>query len=172
MQKYHISLRILHWFMAFVVIGLIASGWFMVGLSNDTPYKWDVYGLHKSFGVSVLLLVIIRIVMRIQKGAPVLPDSFSSLIKKLSNITHKSLYAFMLIIPITGYMMSVLAGYDVVFFGIKLPKLFAENKDVAKLFKQAHEILPYIALGVIVMHIAATLKHQIVDRYNILQRML
>ncbi|MFN7039195.1 MAG: cytochrome b [Alphaproteobacteria bacterium] len=169
--KYNISLRILHWIMAIMLIGMIVSGYIMVGLNADiAPYKWDVYGLHKSFGICFLLLSFVRIYIRLTSYIPPYKYEFSNFIKLMSGFVQKAFYVFFLAIPLTGFFSSVWAGYDISFFGYKLPKFFAENKPFAKQAHELHEILPYVALVFIFMHILGVIKHRYYDKKDILDR--
>ena len=173
-MKYSLVQRVLHWLMAILILGLIAVGWYMEGLERGVPNRGELYGLHKSFGMLVLFLVMFRIVVRWRKGAPPLPETLSASVHRAAHIAHYILYGFMVAIPLSGYFMSSFGGYSVKFFGIQLPSVVPENKDIGRFFHEAHGILAYILLAIITLHVAGAIKHRWFDKKenDVLQRML
>ncbi len=173
--KYHILMRIMHWLMAILILGMIAVGWYMVGLQKDAPIREVLYFIHKSFGVTVLFLVILRVILRLFTTVPALPDSIPVLERKAAHLAHYSIYLFMFIVPITGYMMSNMFGRSVSWFGITMPQVFASNRELGGFAREMHEILPYVFLAVIFLHAAGALKHRFFDKNpknDVLSRML
>ncbi len=174
-RRYAREQRILHWVLAILILGLIAVGWWMEGLDRETaPYKFTVYGWHKSLGMIVLLLVLWRISARHRHGAPELPHTIPYLQRMLANMVQGLMYLSMLAVPISGYIMSEAAGYGVSVFGWKLPQLMEKNTEIAGWAHDIHGIAPYVFLGLIALHIAGALKHRFFDRpeHNVLRRML
>ncbi len=163
-QKYHLTTRVLHWLMALIILGMVGVGFYMTGLEKNNPLRSDLTNLHKSFGVLVLLLLTLRIAARLKFKAPRLPKT----LKKPEAILAKSvqilLYGFMLVIPISGYLMSNGFGYGVKFFGVSLPKIIAKNIEFGKLMHELHEILPYVMLAIIALHLLGALKHRFFDK--------
>lgn len=172
--KYHIAIRIMHWLMAILILGMIGIGWYMADLPKENPLKGELVSLHKSCGALLLILFFVRLAMRIVKKAPALPETIPPIERNLANLGHKLLYLFMLIVPLSGYAMSNLYGYAVKMFGIPMPILFSENKDLGKLAREAHELVPYILLGIIALHFAGAIKHRFFDKpeNDVLGRML
>lgn len=172
-EKYHWMLRITHWLMALLILGLIAVGWYMTGLDKTDENRYTFYGWHKSFGVVVLLLFGVRLVLRFTTHIPSLPAGLKPWEWKLSKLTHGLLYLFMLAVPLSGYAMSAAGGHGVKLFGIPMPSLFPEDKTIAGIAHEAHEIIPYILLGLVVLHIAGALKHRFMDapENNVIRRM-
>jgi cytochrome b561 len=173
-EKYNISLRIIHWVMALTIIAMIGVGWYMTELPKEGSLKNVLIGLHKSFGALLLILFFVRIALRFTTKIPALPVGIPKIQKKLAHLGHFMLYVFMLIVPLSGYAMSNLYGYDVSMFGIPLPKLFAENKDLGKLAREAHGIIPYVLLAIVVLHVAAVIQHHFLDKKenDVLKRMV
>ncbi len=173
-DKYHFLVRIMHWVMAMLLLGMIAIGWYMTGLSKEDPNKNILVGWHKSFGALLLILFFVRITLRLTTKAPPLPETMPLLVRKLSSIGHGILYIFIGIVPLSGYAMSNLYGYGVNMFGIAMPKLFETNKELAAIARKSHELLPYIFLVIIALHVIAVIKHRFFDKKenNILSRML
>ena len=87
-EKYHVSIRVLHWLMALIILSMIAVGWYMEGLASDAPGRGDLYSLHKSFGVIALVLVFLRLGLRLMLGVPDLPDSIPLIIRKIAHFAH------------------------------------------------------------------------------------
>ncbi len=172
-EKYHFFLRILHWFMAICILGLIACGWYMDGLDREAPNKFTFYAWHKSFGVLMILAVVLRIVLRLVTRIPPLPESLPPSEKLLAHGAHLLLYVGMIAVPVSGFVMSMAGGHGVSFFGIKLPEIIAKNESAAGLAHNVHDILPYILLGVIALHIAGALKHRFMDKpeHDVIRRM-
>lgn len=165
--RYNLTMRIIHWVMAVIIIGLIASGFYMVDLPRDHPDKWTLYGLHKSFGVTVLCLVIIRMIVRFISKIPPLLTDFPPWTVTLAKAVHLLLYIGMIAIPISGYVMSDAGGHGVKWFGVVMPDLFTTDKELSGIAHTLHGIMPYILLGIIVLHMAGALK----DR-RVLKRMI
>ncbi len=129
-----------------------------------------VYGLHKSFGVTIFGLVILRICIRLVSHTPGTPDTvrwYESMIEKL---THLGLYALMIALPISGYVMSVAKGHPVAWFGYLLPDFIGKHESIGHLFKEYHELLAYGIIGLISLHFIGFLKHYFVDKENLLKR--
>lgn len=174
-EKYNILIRIIHWLTAICIIGLIVAGYFMTELGKEDTLlglgKWDIYGLHKSFGVLIIGLFILRVILRLATKIPKLPDQISKTDKKLAHLGHLALYALMIAIPVSGFVMSQAGGYGVKFFGYELPILIEKNKEIGGIAHELHEILPYVIAGIIAIHVFAVIKHIVKDKVNLLKRM-
>ena len=173
-NKYSPSMRLLHWAMAIVIIGLMAVGIYMSDL-DDSPGKFDIYNWHKSFGVIALLLIAARIVVRTKSAVPALPKVLSKVEQVAAHWGHRALYLLMVLMPVSGYVMSAAhpKRYGVSFFGQKLPDL-PPSEFWAGLAHQIHGIASYALLAVIVLHILGALKHRFFDNAeaDVMVRML
>lgn len=162
----------LHWLM----FGLIASGFalavYMTGLP-PSPQKLKYFSWHKWIGITVFMLVIARLAWRLTHPAPALPAMMPAWQQRAAALTHAALYALVLVIPPTGWLYSSASGVPTVFLGLfQLPDLLAEDKALAGQLKLVHAALNYTMLTLVVIHIAAALKHHLVDRDDVLRRML
>jgi cytochrome b561 len=161
-----------HWLMAALVIVAIGVGLYAVDLPKEDPSKGVLFGLHKSLGMTVLILVVLRIVWRVIKGAPpyrVALDRFSWL---AASGTHAALYVLMIFLPIVGYVLSTAADRPVSLFGLyTFPRLFAPDKPLAKLAENAHVTGAWILIWIIALHIAAALWHYFFKRDEVMARM-
>jgi cytochrome b561 len=161
-----------HWLMAAVVIAAICVGLYAVDLPKEDPSKGIWFGIHKSLGVTVLLLVVLRIVWRVIKGAPPYRVALDRWTHLASSGAHAALYALMVFMPVVGYVLSTAADRPVSLFGLyTFPRLFAPDKALAKLAENAHVTGAWILIAVIVLHIAAALWHQFVKRDEVMARM-
>lgn len=173
--KYHTSIRILHWLMAVLILGMIAVGWYMSELPKEDANRGTLYFFHKSFGVLILILVTLRLSLRFITKVPPLPFTLHPLVRKLANFGHIMLYIFMFAIPVSGIMMSNMFGHGIPFFGIDIPKIFSENKVIGGIAHDSHEIMAYSLLALVAIHVSAVIKHRFFDKNkenNVLDRML
>ena len=177
-MKYSRSMRILHWVMALIIIGLITAGIVMVALPDSDPIKFGVlFPWHKSFGMLVLFLVVARILIRLRSVIPALPGTISPLEARTSGAVHVVLYALMVLVPLTGYSMSsVFTQSDGVnFFGTFLPELLPKNDAWFSVLEELHHVLAFTLLGLLSLHVAGVLKHRFFDRdrnADVLSRMV
>jgi cytochrome b561 len=167
-EKYHPFLRILHWVMAVLVITMIFLGWFMEYLEDvigkTNPTRLFLYDLHKSLGVIVLVLIVIRIIARIVTFAPPLPQTMQPLIRIAAKSLHYTLYTLMVVTPLAGYAMSDSFGKGVKLFGLPLPRILSVNKELGKTLSELHSVFAYTLLALIVIHIAAAIWHRFFDK--------
>jgi cytochrome b561 len=165
-MKYPLPLRLIHWTMAVIILGLIGVGWKMVSLPEDAPI--DLYPWHKSFGLLALLLVVVRLATRVRLSPliPPLPEGLAHWEKRLSKLAHGALYALMIIVPCMGYAMSssFTQSDGVTFFGIDVPELLPKNDARFEVFRALHRWLAYTLLGVVGLHVAGAIKHRLIDR--------
>ncbi|MEJ2409623.1 MAG: cytochrome b [Novosphingobium sp.] len=180
--KYPLSMRLLHWLRAIIILGLIASGWYMTSLPDTTPMAtFDVfYPNHKQFGVLVWLLAVTHLAIRWRhrKLLPHTPQGLSPLEKVLSHVVHRLIMALTIITPLLGYSMSSSYtqsdGVPFFFFG-QLPELLPKNDKAFELFERLHAYCAYTLLGLIALHVAGAIKHRLQDKggeTDVLPRML
>lgn len=163
-SRYPWVLRLLHWLMAFVIIGLIAMGWAMKELKGLPLPRGEIYALHKSFGVIALALIVLRVAFRLTSRIPPLPASLPPAERLGAHAGHLLLYLGMIFVPLSGFTMSMAGGHGIKLFGVPLPNMMEVNKPLAGLAHEVHELLPYVLLGVIALHVAGALKHRFLDK--------
>lgn len=173
-EKYSLVMRIIHWSMALIILGLIAAGYYMEGLPKEDPNRDVIYGLHKSFGVLILILVVLRFVIRLRSAIPELPRGLSNFVKKSANFAHYLLYILMFVVPLLGYAMSNGFGHEVELFGVPLPEIFPENRELGGFAHDWHIYLAYTLLAVVALHAAGAMKHRFFEKKenDVLGRML
>ncbi len=164
--------KLFHWGMALVIAGLIALGLVMTDMPLS-PQKLQYYAWHKWAGVSVFMLVWLRLVWRVLNPPPAYPDSMSSLLQRVAHLGHAALYGLMIVIPLSGWLMSSAKGVPTVWFGVlRLPDLLERNKELGHLLQEVHESLNYLLMLLLVGHVAAAMKHHWINHDDILKRML
>ncbi len=170
--KYPAALRVLHWLMAVVIIGLIAIGLYMTSLPKNDSSRALFYSLHKSFGVTMLLLCIIRLGLRLRMGTPALPDSIPAHEHRMAHAGHIALYGCMILMPLSGYCMTNSFGFPVRWFGLNLPVFFGTDKARATFMAESHSLIAYTLIALVLLHIAGVIKHMLKERVNLLARMM
>ncbi|MFK8068853.1 MAG: cytochrome b [Gammaproteobacteria bacterium] len=174
-KKYSLVAIALHWIIAILIIGLFVLGLYMVELPEDVvpSVRKPWFELHKSLGVTVFILLLMRVFWRMTHQPPELPDMISAGQKKLISIVHKLFYVSMFLQPLSGYMSSSFSGYKTKLFGIPLPHWGWKNPEYNEFFTGIHEISAAILFGFIVVHLVGIIKHKLNgDGKEILQRML
>ena len=167
-QRYNLPAIVLHWAQAVVILWLIWMGWTMTDLPKGAE-RSAAYGLHKSFGLLMLLLVIVRLAWRRRQLPP--PLAASGWETYLAHATHHALYGFLFLAPLAGYLASSFTPYALKFFGVEIPKAGWPDESLNAFFKQLHLIAVWGGAGLIVLHVAGALKH-VIKRDRMLQRML
>ncbi|MBU6487959.1 MAG: cytochrome b [Burkholderiales bacterium] len=169
--RFAASLIVLHWLIALAIIALLALGLYMVGLPKGLPIKATLINLHKSLGLTVFLLVLIRIAVRMAANRPPLPP-MRPWQRAAARTTQAFLYVGMVALPVTGYLGSSFNKYGVRFWGLALPAWGRDDPSVRGLFFGAHHVFAYAMIGLVVLHIAGALKHEFIDRDALLATML
>lgn len=171
-QRYTTIAIIFHWLLALMIIGAFSMGVYMTDLAFS-PAKLKYYSWHKWAGVTILGLATLRLLWRLTHPAPAYPDSMPAWQKTGANVLHGLLYVLMFAVPISGYFYTLASGYPVVYFGlVKLPVLIEKNEELKPVLQALHFWLNMTLAAAVLMHVAAALKHQFIDRDGVLRRML
>ena len=161
-----------HWIVAILVLGLLALGLYMVRL-DPGPALFQLYALHKSIGIVVLALAVLRVAWRLSNIHPISLPNHRAWEKLIARISHALLYLALFVMPLSGWVMSSAKGFSVGVFGLfTLPDLVRPSEALAQQAVIIHEIAAYTLIGVIGLHVAGALKHHVLDRDNTLKRML
>lgn len=173
MQHYTTPAILLHWLIALLIIGSFTLGLVMTDIPGITPTKLKYFSWHKWAGVTILALAALRLLWRLTHRAPPYPTSMPQWQQSSAHHLHTLLYALMFAVPLSGYFYTLSAGVPVVYFGLfKLPVLIAANAELKPVLKLVHFWLNMGLAGAVGLHIAAALKHVVIDRDGIMRRML
>lgn len=171
-EKFGSLTKLLHWSIFVLFVTQFFLVYYRETLPDNSPTSLQFILLHKSLGVCIFPLAILMILWRQVGKRPIMPINMSNLEILLAKITHFLLYLSMLVMPLTGYLMSSFSGYGVALFGWKLPNPFIKNEALAGIFHEIHEIASFVIIGLVSLHILAALYHHFVRKDNILKRML
>ena len=166
----------LHWAMAALIlaawpIGFAMTRWF----EDDLAQKFELYQLHKSLGFTILTLALLRLLWRLVNTAPELPETLAGWEKRLAHATHWGLYALFIVLPLTGWLMvssSPIQVPTVVFGLVPVPNLTGPDEALFQVTQTTHQWLAWCFGVLLVLHIAAALKHHLILKDQVLRRML
>jgi cytochrome b561/polyisoprenoid-binding protein YceI len=170
--NYGATAKFFHWAVALLVIGLLALGTYMTWI-EFSPFKLELYGIHKSFGTLVFILALLRVVWRWVNPKPEALQTHKKWEKKLAHYTHILLYVFLFAMPLSGWLMTSAAAFPHHFFGFfNVPALTGKDESLFKLMRNVHELSSYGLAAIIALHFAGAMKHHIMDRDLTLKRMM
>jgi cytochrome b561 len=162
--------RALHWIMAVCIIAMLFIGVGMV--STVMPQYVPLVTTHRTLGIAILALAIVRLVVRFARGAPPLPANLPEPMRLAAHLSHYVLYALMIAMPLIGWGMLSAANYPVMLLGgIRLPAILPQSDALHALLWNAHVYLAFAFFVVILMHLAAALFHALVRRDGVFEAM-
>jgi cytochrome b561 len=161
-----------HWVIGFALIAQIAFGFLLDEIApRGTPARTATINLHKSFGLILAVVIVVRLVWRLRHAPPALPVTMPEWQRKAALIGHRALYACMLLMPAAGYVASNFSKHGVRFFGQHLRPWGPDNPAVYAFFNGVHIGAAYLFSVLIVGHIAVSLKHALIDHDEVFGRM-
>jgi len=163
--------KALHW----IIVLLIINQWLIAERADDLKglEKLQALAWHKSFGITILMLAVIRLVWRLLNPVPDLTAETRPWERVLAKVSHVLLYALIFALPLTGWMMSSARNFPVSWFKLfQLPDLVAPSDALFHRMHDLHHLLFNVLVGVAVLHVAGALKHHFIDRNDVLKRML
>lgn len=171
-SSYSRTAIILHWLVALLILGTFSVGLYMHDLPLS-PTKLRIYSYHKWAGVTVFLLALLRLAWRLGHRPPPLPAAMPGWQQLAAHALHHLLYLLMVLIPITGWLMSSAKGFQTVYFGVlPLPDLVGKDQALGDLLQAVHKYLNFGFAALVLAHAGAAVKHHVVDRDDVLVRML
>ena len=170
-DRYTRTAIVLHWTIAIAVTAQFTWGWFMQSIAKQPPgVRADAFNLHKSVGLTILALMILRALWRWRHPAPPLP-AMPAWQATVARANHAVIYACLFLMPLAGYLGSVFSGYPVKYFGITLPAWGWKDEAIKNAMSAAHFTVSWVLLAAVVLHVAAALKHWLWDRDGLAARM-
>lgn len=171
-HQYGSVAKFLHWLMFLMIVGLLIVGNIMEDI-EPLSLKFQIYGIHKSLGISVLILVTVRLFWKITNTSPTLPAHMKPIEKLMAHAGHAALYLLLIVMPLSGWMMSSAAGFPVSVFGLfTLPNLVEPDRHLMKDLEDVHELLANVIIALVSLHVLAALFHHFYHKDNVLRRML
>jgi cytochrome b561 len=167
--------KLLHWVVAVLVVGMIALGVVMVDVVEGLDLQYRLFQLHKSVGLTILALMLLRIGWRLANPTPDEPGTMRRWEVVAARLTHWAFYALLIAMPVTGFLTAASSplGIPTVVFGvIPVPHPIAPDKELSETLAFVHENLARVLLALFVVHVGAALRHHLLLRDEILTRML
>jgi cytochrome b561 len=150
----------LHWLIAALIAGQIAFGWYLQTVPRGTPARTVYVNLHKSTGLTLALLILVRLGWRLTHKAPPLPASLPVWQRTAARASHAALYACMIVMPAAGYLASNFSKFGVNYFNaILLPPWGVDDRQLYALFNTTHVVTSYVLVALISVHVLAALRH-------------
>jgi cytochrome b561 len=174
-SRYSATAIWLHWLLAVAIVSAFGVGLYVEGLPFS-PQKLKLINWHKWAGVTILALSVLRLLWRLTHRPPALPAKVSQSMPgwqvSAYHATHHLMYALFFIVPLAGWAYSSAKGFPIVWLGVlPLPDLVGKDEALAALLKDAHALAAFALMGLVALHVAAALKHHLIDRDGLLERM-
>jgi cytochrome b561 len=171
-ERYGAVAQALHW----TIVLLVAVQFYLGVTAHDLPVsllRLKLLVWHKSFGITIFLLVLLRLAWRSYSPAPALPATLKGLQRRIAHVSHVLLYALLLVMPLVGWISSSASNLTVKwFFLVELPNLVQPDPDLAKLSKEVHILMAWCLLALVTLHATAAFWHELVLKDGVLRRML
>ena len=172
LQRWGAPSQLLHWLVVLLIITQVT----LASLADDLPVgprKVKLLATHKSIGITILLLVCVRLLWRWSNPTPVLPSTLKPYERTLARVTHGLLYALLFAMPLSGWMMSSARGFPVSYFGFfTLPDLVPKSRPLYEALLTTHGVLAVTLISLAGVHALAALRHHFWLKDDVLRRML
>jgi cytochrome b561 len=171
-DRWGVVAQTLHWSIALLVIALALVGLLMQEMPNS-PDKLKVYALHKSVGLTVLLLVVLRLAWRLFNRRPLHPPHMPAWQRRLAASTHGLLYVLLFAMPLSGWLYNSASNFPLRWFNlVRIPALVEPDRELKALALTLHSGGFYVLAVLFAVHLAGALKHHYLDRDRTLVAML
>jgi cytochrome b561 len=170
--RYGAVAQSLHWLIAGLVLMMFGLGWYMVRLPLSQQ-KFDLYQLHKWFGITIFALAALRLLWRLWHTAPPLPSTMPAWERAAARASHGLLYALLLVQPAIGFLQSNAANFPVVLWGVvPLPALIGADEPLSETLLHLHHFGAFLFALLVLVHALAALRHHFLLGDDVLRRML
>jgi len=170
-ERWGLVQQTLHWLIVALVVAQLLVGMTLGDTSADDPLWQSLFPVHATIGLSILIVMLVRLGWRALNPVPVLPDSLKPWQKTLAHANHWLLYILLIGLPIGGYLMVSAYGQPVPFFGAELPPIIPKNQGLADTIKTLHSLGAAIIVVLVALHIAGALRHGYMLKDGVLRRM-
>lgn len=171
-NQYGLVVKIFHWLIALIVIGMLFGLVYLELIPKE--YRPLTFLLHKSTGILILFLMVLRLFWRFSQVRPELPTAIAQWEKRAANTVHYLLYLFLILMPLSGWIMATAANKAPKFFGLFIfPCPFIpQSKSLAKICSEVHTVIAWVLVALITVHVFAALKHHFINKNDVLKKML
>jgi cytochrome b561 len=171
-ERYGAIAQGLHWLVAAAVLLMFGLGWYMTDLPLSQR-KFDLYQLHKWSGITIFGVAALRLLWRLTHPAPPLPAAMPAWERTAARISHASLYVLLFAQPVIGYLQSNAANFPIVLWGVlPLPALIGPDEPLSETLLQVHHFGAFLLALLVLVHVAAALRHHFLLKDDVLRRML
>ena len=171
-RRYNGGAMVFHWLTAALMFAILPVAWAMVSFAREDPNRDLWYLIHKSLGVTIFAVVVLRIIWRALTKPPSLDGRLPAWEAWMARVNHLLLYAILLVMPISGYILSSASGHPVLYFGLFTIPGLPENKPLAQAAVTVHVLTQWLVYLAIVMHLLGVVWHVAFRRDGTLERML
>ncbi|MBY6205094.1 cytochrome b [Halomonas denitrificans] len=170
--RYGLVAQLFHWTVAIGIVLQFIWAW-RIDQADSIRLEYQLVIQHKSIGMTVLILALLRIAWRLFNAPPALPSAMARRERRAAAFTHWALYGLILFLPLSGWVYSSAAGYGAELFGwVEIPDLVGQSEAVEAAGFQVHRALGWVLLGLVGIHVAAAMHHHFVRKDTVLKRML
>ncbi len=163
---------LLHWLIGVALLAQMGFGWFLTEIPRQTAARGYYVNLHKSTGITLALLIVLRLLWRLWHRPPALPESVVRWQRQAALTTHRLLYALMLLMPLSGYVASNFSPHGLKYFGHALAPWGPDLPAVYRALNGLHIASAYVLAALIGLHVLAALQHALIERDGVVSRML
>lgn len=171
LSNYGSVTKVLHWLIFILVVGMLTLG-FLMGDISDKVLRGEVINIHKLIGLSILVMMLFRLFWALTNPKPALPMNTPLYQKLAERAVHYSIYAVLIAIPISGWVLSVAAGYFPKLFGLEFKLPIPKDKALSDMAGNIHVYLAYTIIALVSVHVLAALYHYFIKKDDVLQRMI
>lgn len=173
-RQYSGFAKSLHWLSALIVVGLFILGLWMVDLSYYDPWYRTAPDIHKSVGIALVLITVLRLVHRFAAPHPRALPGHSPAVRWSAKAVHAVIYLLLLVMFVSGYLITTAQGDPLAVFGgyLEIPSVTSGIPNLEDKAGDIHEITAFTLIGLAILHAAAALKHHFIDRDDTLRRMI
>ncbi len=173
-RQYSGFAKLLHWLTALTVVGMFALGLWMMELSYYDSWYRTAPDIHKSIGIALVMVTALRLVYKFVMPQPGALPGHSPLVRVAAKVVHSVIYLLLLVMFVSGYLITTAKGDSLVVFGgyLEIPSVFSGVDNLEDKAGEVHEIVAFTLIGLAVLHALAALKHHFIDRDDTLLRMI
>lgn len=178
MPRYPLIHRLLHWTIAVIALATLTVGMIFMFLEFEgtlatfgQPTTDLLYTYHKTFGIIILALMLLRLAIRLAWGKPDYRPPLAEWERRASTAVHASLYVLLILQPMLGWAATAAGGFPVQFFRWNLPGLLAKDEALSKTLYGIHGLVGWLILLLILVHVAGALRHRLIKRDQVMARM-